>query len=64
MERDIQIAVIGCGGIAQGKHLPSLKKLEFVKIVAFCDLIRERAENVAKEYGVEGARIYTDYKEL
>lgn len=64
MERDIQIAVIGCGGIAQGKHLPSLKKLEFVKIVAFCDLIRERAENAAKEYGVEGARIYTDYKEL
>ena len=62
--RDIQVGIIGCGGIANGKHLPSLKSLPFVKIVAFCDLIVERAEKAAKEYGVEGARVYTDYKEL
>ena len=62
--RDIKVGIIGCGGIANGKHLPSLKSLPFVKIVAFCDLIAERAEKAAKEYGVEGARVYTDYKEL
>ena len=62
--RDIKVGIIGCGGIANGKHLPSLKSLPFVKIVAFCDLIVERAEKAAKEYGVEGARVYTDYKEL
>ena len=57
--RDIKVGIIGCGGIANGKHLPSLKSLPFVKIVAFCDLIVERAEKAAKEYGVEGARVYT-----
>ncbi len=62
--RGIKVGIIGCGGIANGKHLPSLKSLPFVKIVAFCDLIVERAEKAAKEYGVEGARVYTDYKEL
>lgn len=33
-------------------------------MVAFCDIIPERAEKAAKEYGVEGAKVYTDYKEM
>ena len=62
--KKFRTAVIGCGGIANGKHLPSLKTLKNVELVAFCDLIPERAEKAAKEYGVEGAKVYTDYKEL
>ncbi|MCI8554528.1 MAG: Gfo/Idh/MocA family oxidoreductase, partial [Clostridiales bacterium] len=55
----------GCGGIANGKHMPSLKKEEArVEMVAFCDLIPERAEKAAADYGVTGARVYTDYHEL
>jgi len=64
MGRKVRVAVIGCGGIANGKHLPSLKKIEEVEMIAFCDIVRDRAEKAAAEYGVEGARVYEDYKEM
>ncbi|MBE5786201.1 MAG: Gfo/Idh/MocA family oxidoreductase [Clostridiales bacterium] len=60
----LRIGIIGCGGIAGGKHLPSLKALNRADIVAFCDLIEERAQKAAKEYGTPDAKVYTDYKEL
>lgn len=60
----IKTAIIGCGGIANGKHMPALKRLPDVEIVAFCDIIRERAEKAAAEYGTADAKVYTDYKEL
>ncbi len=62
--KKIKIGIIGCGGIANGKHMPSLKKLDNVEMVAFCDIIEERAQKAAEEYGAEGAKVYTDYKEL
>ena len=60
----LKVGLIGCGGIATGKHLPSIKKLGKMDIVAFCDIIVERAEKAAKEYGVENATVYSDYKDL
>ena len=59
-----RIGIIGCGGIANGKHMPSLKKVKDCEMVAFCDIVVERAEKAAAEFGVEGAKVYTDYKEL
>ncbi|UJF32512.1 Gfo/Idh/MocA family protein [Paenibacillus hexagrammi] len=59
-----RIGVIGCGGIANGKHMPSLKKLKQVQMVAFCDIEEERAHKAAAEYGTEGSQVYTDYREL
>ncbi len=63
-DRTVKVGVIGCGGIANGKHLPSLHKLPNVEIVALCDIIVERAEKAAKEYGTPDAKVYEDYKEL
>ena len=61
----VQIGIIGCGGIANQKHLPALKtQMDRVDLVAFCDLIEERAVKAAKEYGVPDAKVYTDYNEL
>ena len=61
----LKVGVIGCGGIANGKHLPSLQKQgDRVELVAFCDLIVERAEQAAATYGAEGAKVYMDYHEL
>ena len=48
MERIVRIGIIGCGGIANGKHMPSLKAVPNVEMVAFCDLILEKAEKAAK----------------
>ncbi len=60
----VRIGIIGCGGIANGKHMPSLSKLPTVEMVAFCDLIEERARKAAADYGAEGAMVCTDYREL
>lgn len=60
----IRIGIIGCGGIANGKHLPSLAQLPDVEIVAFCDIEIERAQKAQQEYGAEGAQVYIDYREL
>ena len=64
MERIVNVGIIGCGGIANGKHMPSLHALPNVRMVAFCDIIVERAEKAAKEFGTPDAKVYTDYKEL
>lgn len=61
---EIAVGIIGCGGIANGKHMPSLIKVEGVKLVAFCDLLPERAQEAAKTYGTPDAGVYTDYKEM
>ncbi len=61
----LQIGIIGCGGIANQKHLPSLAKQSHkCEMVAFCDIIEERAVKAAKEYGTPGAKVYVDYREL
>ncbi|MEO3944032.1 Gfo/Idh/MocA family oxidoreductase [Gorillibacterium sp. CAU 1737] len=65
MSKKLKIAIIGCGGIANGKHLPSLTKLnEKIELVAFCDIIIERAEKAKEQYGTPESKVYTDYKEL
>jgi predicted dehydrogenase len=64
MSKKLRVAIIGCGGIANGKHLPSLKKLEQVEMVAFCDIEIKKAEKAAIEYGTPEAVVYKNYKQL
>ena len=60
----VRIGIVGCGGIANGKHMPSLAKLNNVEMVAFCDIIVERAQKAKEQYGTPDAAVYEDYKEL
>ena len=64
MAEKVKIGIIGCGGIANGKHLRAISGIDFLEPVAFCDIIEERAIETAKKYGGENAKVYTDYKEL
>ena len=64
MDRIVKIGIIGCGGIANGKHMPSLKNIPNVEMVAFCDIVPTRAEKAKAKYGTADAKVYTDYKEL
>ena len=64
MAEKLRAGIIGCGGIANGKHMPNLTKTGKAEMVAFCDIVVERAEKAAKEYGTPGAKVYTDYKKL
>ena len=49
MANKLKAGIIGCGGIANGKHMPALKKVPNVEMVAFCDIIVERAEKAKKD---------------
>ena len=61
----VQIGITGCGGIANQKNFPSLMtQKDRVDLVAFCDIIIERAQKAANEYGTADAKVYTDYNEL
>ncbi|MBQ3150639.1 MAG: Gfo/Idh/MocA family oxidoreductase [Clostridia bacterium] len=62
--KKVRVGIIGCGGIANGKHMSSLEKIKEVEMVAFCDIIEEKAINSAKRFGTEDAKVYVDYKEL
>lgn len=50
MERKVGVALVGCGRIAP-IHAIALKELPFTEIVMTMDMIRERAEAFAREYG-------------
>lgn len=57
----IQVGVIGCGRIAQTRHLPEYAANPEVKIAAVYDLCKERAGEMGKMYG---AAVYDSYEEL
>ncbi|MCL2379072.1 MAG: Gfo/Idh/MocA family oxidoreductase [Defluviitaleaceae bacterium] len=60
----LKIGFIGCGFIAFQKHFPGMKQEPGVELVAFCDIVEERAQKGAKEFGAPGAKVYTNYKDL
>lgn len=60
----IKVGIVGCGGIANNKHLPAIKRNGNFEIVAFCDIIKEKAEEAKQKFGTEDARVYSDYHEL
>ena len=63
--RKLKIGIIGCGGIANNKHFPALKaNSDLNELVAFCDIIEERAVKAAREYGTPDAKVYKDYHDL
>ena len=62
--KKLKVGIIGCGFIANGKHLPSMARLEDVEVVAFCDLIIERAQASAKKYGTPEALVCLDYQDV
>ena len=56
----LKVGIIGCGRISV-MHLDALEKIEGVKLVACCDVKKDRADDVAKKYGIKA---YYDYMEM
>ena len=63
-KKTLRIGIIGCGGIANGKHMPALRQIPGVEMVAFCDIEIGKAEAAKKAFGTADAKTYADYKEL
>lgn len=57
-----KLAIIGLGGVAQVSHIPLLKKIPNVDIVAVCDLNKNRAETVAGKFNVKS--VFTNHKKM
>ena len=60
----LKVGIIGCAGIANGKHMPSIRETGMADMVAFCDIVEARAVKAAREYGADGAKVFTDYHRL
>ena len=57
----VKYGVIGCGAIAQRRHIPECIANPESKLVALADPMKERVEELAEKFGAKG---YTDYKEM
>ena len=58
----IRLGIVGLGWVSQIFHLPILKKLDDVEIVAVCDRDKTRAKMIADRFGV--TKVYTDYQQM
>ena len=57
----INVGIIGCGKIAQVRHIPEYFANESATIVGYYDFIEERAQDMARQYG---GRSFSSVQEL
>ncbi len=63
MTNKLKVAIIGAGGIAQAVHIPNyLKCGERVELVAVCDVVLDKARELASE--VKASYAFSDYVEM
>ena len=62
-DNKLKIGIIGCGGIS-GLHVNSYKANPDTEIVAFCDIVPGKAQEMATHKKLAGARCYTDIREM
>lgn len=58
----LRIAIIGAGAHARDQHYPALSRAAEIDLVAACDLLPEKVEEVRRFYAIPAA--YTDYREM
>lgn len=58
----LKVGIVGCGKIAQIRHIPEYYFHKEVEIIAVCDADIERAKQVSQEYKIP--LVYTDFREL
>lgn len=64
-KEQVNLGIIGAGGVSQGKHLPSINRLKTmgdpVEVVGIADIDEETGKQAADIYG---AAYYEDYNEM
>ncbi len=58
----VRVAVYGTGRFAQATHLPNLRRIDGVEIVALCDINENALREAASQFGV--SRTYADAHEM
>lgn len=66
--KKIRIALVGCDGIMKWAHIPAFSRMDNVEVVAMCDTVPGRCEEIkeftVKEHGshiLDGAKCFCDY---
>ncbi|MGI5819537.1 MAG: Gfo/Idh/MocA family protein [Armatimonadota bacterium] len=59
--KEYGFGVVGCGVISS-VHFKALQMVERANLIATCDVVEERAQKAADEYGAEA--VYTDFHDL
>jgi len=66
--KKITVGIVGCGNIADSHFPPLLGSPESIRVLAVCDVDRERRETgaarVNQAYGNNDCRAYADFREL
>ena len=58
----LRVGIVGCGKISQWGHIPVLKRIKNVELVAACDEDEDSATSVAKRYHI--SRYYTGFSQM
>ena len=61
-EKTVSLGIIGCGKVAQGRHLPALKTIKEVRVVSLCDNNEDHLEQAGQKYRIK--KRFLDYQEL
>ncbi|MFB5660262.1 Gfo/Idh/MocA family protein [Alteribacillus sp. HJP-4] len=57
----LRVGIVGCGSIAQHRHLPEYAANSNVEIIGVCDVVADRAKEMAIKYD---AKAFTEYEEM
>jgi len=60
--RRVNVAVVGCGFIAETAHIPNLLNTPKAKLVALCDTNEDRLKQMGKKFGV--SKLYSNSGEV
>ncbi|HVN21464.1 MAG TPA: Gfo/Idh/MocA family oxidoreductase [Dongiaceae bacterium] len=63
MSDQIRLAVLGCGTIVRGEHLPAILRHPQVRLAALADASEERAAKLVRNASLE-CRVCTDYRSI
>jgi myo-inositol 2-dehydrogenase/D-chiro-inositol 1-dehydrogenase len=58
----VKLGLVGCGNVAEYRHLPALRSIKNAEVVAVADINADRLERVADKFHVENR--YADYRAL
>lgn len=58
----VNVAVVGCGFIAETAHIPNLLMIPKARLVAFCDIDRERLNAIGAKFSIE--KLFVDFREV
>ena len=62
MKQPLRVAIVGCGLIAQLRHIPCLLRMKGTELVAVCDINEELAKNISRRFHV--SRYYADFSHM